>query len=243
MSVNSKIEWTETTWNPVTGCTKISAGCRNCYAEKMAKRLAGRYGYDRKDPFKVTLHPDRLTQPLKWKKRNHIIFVCSMGDLFHDKVPEKYIHDILNIIRSCPRHTFQILTKRAGRMLHLSKKISAWPENVWMGVTVESRACIGRIKKLSQVRASVRFLSCEPLLNDLGNLDLDNIDWVIVGGESGFKSRPMKEEWAVSIRYQCLKASIPYFFKQWGGINKKKAGRMLEGREWSQIPTIPVKKI
>ncbi|MGE0084867.1 MAG: DUF5131 family protein [Desulfococcaceae bacterium] len=236
MSANSKIEWTHSTWNPVTGCTKISKGCMNCYAEKMAKRLAGRYGYPKENPFQVTLHPDRLHQPLHWKGR-HIIFVCSMGDLFHKDVPDAYLSDILDIIRQCPEHTFQILTKRPERMLQLSGKIGKWPENVWTGVTVESSDCKSRIELLREVKSSVRFLSCEPLLNDLGKMDLKKIDWVIVGGESGCRARPMALEWAANLRDQCVEANIPYFFKQWGGIRKKKAGRILEGKEWNQMPS------
>ncbi|MDM8536940.1 phage Gp37/Gp68 family protein [Desulfobacterales bacterium HSG17] len=235
MSPKTKIEWTESTWNPVTGCTKISKGCQNCYAERMSKRLAGRHGYSKDNPFQVTLHPNRLLQPLKWKG-NHIIFVCSMGDIFHKDVPEDYILQVLDIIKKSPNHTFQILTKRAKRMLQISEKIKKWPENVWMGVTVESKSCIKRIDLLNQVKSTVRFLSCEPLLNDLGRLDLKKINWVIVGGESGFKARPMAPKWATNIRDQCLKADIPYFFKQWGGFNKKKAGRHLEGQEWNQMP-------
>lgn len=237
----SKIEWTESTWNPVTGCTKISSGCRNCYAEKMAKRLAGRYGYPKRNPFQVALHPNRLSQPLNWKG-NHIIFVCSMGDIFHKDIPESYIFDILDVIKNTPNHTYQILTKRAEHMLEISKKVGKWPENVWMGVTVESKSCINRIKLLKQVKSSVRFLSCEPLLNDLGLLNLKKINWVIVGGESGFNARPMRSEWATNLRDQCLASDIPYFFKQWGGISKKKSGRTLEGEEWNQMPKIFTQK-
>ncbi|OQY59720.1 MAG: hypothetical protein B6245_05445 [Desulfobacteraceae bacterium 4572_88] len=241
MSSKSKIEWTESTWNPATGCTKISKGCDNCYAERMAKRLVGRHGYSKENPFQVTLHPNRLSQPLKWKG-SHIVFVCSMGDIFHKNVPEDYILQILDVIKKSPNHTFQILTKRAGRMLQVSKKIGKWPDNVWMGVTVESKSCTKRIDRLKQVKSTVRFLSCEPLLNDLGELDLKKINWVIVGGESGFRARLMSPEWATNIRDQCLKAQIPYFFKQWGGVNKKKAGRCLEGKEWNQMPEISTPK-
>lgn len=237
MSPRSKIEWTESTWNPVTGCTKISKGCENCYAERMSKRLAGRYGYSKENPFQVTLHPNRLSQPLKWKG-NHIIFVCSMGDIFHKDVPDDYIFEILDVIKKSPNHTYQILTKRADRMLEISEKIGKWPNNVWTGVTVESKSCIKRIDMLKQVKSTVRFLSCEPLLNDLGSLDLERINWVIVGGESGFKARPMSAKWATNLRDQCLKFDIPYFFKQWGGVSKKKTGRMLEGQEWNQMPNV-----
>ncbi len=241
MGEQSKIEWTEATWNPVTGCSKLSRGCLNCYAERMAKRFAGRYGYPKDNPFQVTLHPDRLPKPLRWTKP-HMIFVCSMGDLFHENVPEYYIFEILNVIRECPSHTFQILTKREERMLEISKKIGHWPENVWIGVTVEGKECMRRIDCLREVNASVRFMSCEPLLENLGKIRLEGLNWVIVGGESGFKARSMSPEWATSIRDQCLRENIPYFFKQWGGRNKKKAGRSLEGREWNQMPTLSASK-
>ncbi len=235
MTGRSKIEWTESTWNPVTGCTKLSAGCQNCYAERMAKRLAGRYGYSKENPFQVTLHRNRLHEPLIWKG-NHLIFVCSMGDLFHKDVPDEYIFDILDVIKKTPHHTYQILTKRAERMVQISEKIGRWPRNVWTGVTVESKDCKSRIDQLKKVRSSVRFLSCEPLIDDLGEVDLKSISWVIVGGESGFRARPMLAKWAISLRDQCLRANVPYFFKQWGGVNKKKAGRSLEGKEWNQLP-------
>ncbi len=236
MAANSGIEWTESTWNPVTGCTKISKGCLNCYAEKMAKRLAGRYGYPKDEPFKVTPHPNRLDQPKFWRG-NHLIFVCSMSDFFHEDVPDTFIYNVLNIIKECPVHTFQILTKRSDRMLQISNKIKRWPDNVWIGVTVESKAYKKRIEHLRKVKAPVKFLSCEPLLEDLGKLELNDIDWVIVGGESGFKARPMEKRWVTNIRDQCIKANIPYFFKQWGGVNKKAAGRSLDGQEWNQMPT------
>ncbi len=238
MAINSAIEWTEATWNPITGCTKFSRGCINCYAKRMARRLAGRYGYPEDDPFRLTLHPSRLSQPLGWKG-NHIIFVCSMSDVFHDDVPSGYIDQILEVIEKCPRHIFQILTKRAERLLEISRQIGEWPENAWIGVTVEANEYKQRIDLLRQIKASIRFLSCEPLLDDLGILNLEKIDWVIVGGESGWNSRPMHSEWAASIRDQCLTRNIPYFFKQWGGSNKKAAGRRLQGKEWSQMPMIP----
>jgi protein gp37 len=237
MAANSSIEWTESTWNPVSGCTKISKGCLNCYAERMSRRLAGRYGYPKDNPFQVTLHPNRLSQPSEWKG-NHIIFVCSMSDLFHKNVPDGYISEILDVMKKFPRHTFQILSKRAGRMLQFSKKIGCWPDNVWVGVTVESKAYKKRIDLLREIKAPIRFLSCEPLLEDLGELDLNKINWVIVGGESGFNSRVMEQKWATHIRDQCLNKSIPYFFKQWGGISKKISGRSLDGREWNQMPQI-----
>lgn len=241
MGQKSKIEWTEATWNPVTGCSKLSRGCLNCYAERLAKRFAGRYGYPKENPFEVTLHPNRLSKPLKWGKP-HMIFVCSMGDLFHKNVPEDYISEILDVIKKCPNHTFQILTKREKRMLEISKKIGCWPDNVWLGVTVEDRECIRRIDYLKKVDVSVRFMSCEPLLENLGKIKLEGINWVIVGGESGFKARLMAPEWAISIRDQCSKEKVPYFFKQWGGANKKKTGRILEGEEWNEMPEVSANK-
>lgn len=231
----SKIEWTESTWNPVTGCTKISKGCLNCYAERMSKRLAGRCGYPKDNPFAVTLHPDRLSQPSKWKKP-HIIFVCSMSDLFHEDVPDSCIFDVLNVIKNSSHHTFQILTKRPERMVQFTQKAGPLPDNLWLGVTVESEEYKSRIDLLSQIEASVRFLSCEPLLSDLGELNLEKIDWVIVGGESGPKARSMNSEWVIDIRNKCIAKNIPFFFKQWGGVRKKDKGRLLEGREWNEMP-------
>lgn len=232
----SKIEWTETTWNPVTGCTKISKGCLNCYAERMSKRLAGKFGYPKDNPFQVTLHPNRLFQPSKWKG-NRMIFVCSMSDLFHDDIPDSYISEVLNVVKMCPQHTFQILTKRAERMLEISKRFSHLPDNLWLGVTVESVEYKNRIGLLSEIEARIRFLSCEPLLSDLVKLNLERINWVIVGGESGFKSRAMNPEWVINIRNQCINKEIPFFFKQWGGVNKKASGRLLEGVTWDEMPT------
>lgn len=243
--MTTKIEWVQNpdgtlgkTWNPVTGCTKISLGCLHCYAERMAKRLAGRHGYPKDNPFRVTLHPDRLEHPLKWKKPL-MIFLCSMSDYFHEDVREDYIFQVLNIIKKCPQHTFQILTKRSDRMLNISKKIKQWPANAWLGVTVEAKKYKVRIDHLKQVNASIKFLSCEPLLADLEEIDLYGIDWVIVGGESGPKSRPMHPEWATNLRDQCIMKGVPYFFKQWGGKNKKANGRTLEGKEWCQMPIVP----
>lgn len=242
--MSTKIEWVQNldgtkgkTWNPITGCTKISPGCQHCYAERMAMRLAGRHGYPLKDPFSVTLHPDRIEQPLRWKKPL-TIFVCSMSDYFHEDVPKSFIFNIIEIIEKCPQHIFQILTKRVNRMLEISEEIGYWPDNVWMGATVESKEYEERVESLRKINASIKFLSFEPLLSDLGDLDLDGINWVIVGGESGPKARSMKSEWAINIRDQCLEKNIPYFFKQWGGINKKFNGRKLEGIEWNQMPSL-----
>jgi len=240
--VTTKIEWVLNsdgtlgkTWNPITGCTKISAGCKNCYAERMSKRLAGRYGYPSKNPFQITLHRNRLEQPVSWRKPL-MIFLCSMSDFFHEDVPLDYNLDIIRIINKCTHHTFQILTKRSDRILKISQKIKRWPDNAWLGVTVETKDCKKRITHLKQVDCAIKFLSCEPLLEDLGELDLNGIDWVIVGGESGPGARPMHLKWATNLRDQCVSMGVPYFFKQWGGKNKKASGRILEGKEWSQIP-------
>ena len=242
--MSTKIEWVTNldgskgkTWNPITGCSKISRGCKYCYAERMAKRLAGRHGYPKDEPFKVTFHPKRLFQPLEWKKPL-MIFLCSMSDFFHNDVPDDYIFQVLDTIKKSPHHTFQILTKRSNRMLEISKKIKQWPSNVWLGITVEAKEYKQRINHLKSTNAPVRFLSCEPLLDDLGHLNLEKIDWVIVGGESGPGSRVMRRDWVISIRDRCVEKGVPYFFKQWGGINKKKAGRKLEGKEWNQMPKI-----
>ena len=231
---NSRIEWTKSTWNPVTGCTKISEGCANCYAERMAKRLHAMGQANYANGFNVTMHPHVLERPLKWKKPQ-MIFVNSMSDLFHDDVPLEFIQQIFDVMTRASRHTFQILTKRSERLADLAPLLD-WPENVWMGVTVENATCAGRIDDLRRVSASTRFLSLEPLLGPLPNLDLEGIDWVIVGGESGPGARPMAEAWATNLRDQCLHARVPFFFKQWGGKNKKKAGRILDGQTWDQMP-------
>lgn len=231
---NSKIEWTESTWNPVTGCTKISAGCTNCYAARMAKRLKAMGQANYVNGFEVTLHPHALENPLKWKKPQ-TIFVNSMSDLFHDEVPLEFIQRIFAVMRRASWHTFQILTKRAERLAELAVLID-WPSNVWMGVTVENSACVDRIDHLRTVPAAVRFLSIEPLLSSIPDMDLREIDWVIVGGESGPSSRPMEKAWVTDIRQQCHEASVPFFFKQWGGVNKKKAGRLLDGHTYDGMP-------
>ena len=235
MARKTDIEWTEATWNPVTGCTRISKGCLNCYAERMAKRLAGRYGYDKKDPFKVTLHPNRLAQPMGWRKKN-TIFVCSMGDLFHEDVPDDYIVQVFDVMRACAHHTFQVLTKRSERLSQIDLIIGDWPENIWAGVTIESSEYKARIDHLRKVPAKVRYLSCEPLLVDLGPLSLNGIDWVIAGGESGWGARKMSRAWIADIRDQCVAQNTPFFFKQWGGAKKKLNGRVLDGKKWNQYP-------
>lgn len=231
---SSKIEWTESTWNPLTGCSKVSPGCKYCYAERIAKRLQA-IGLDKyRNGFKLTLHCDVLEEPLKWV-RPQMIFVNSMSDLFHQDVPFEFIQQTFAVMRQAYWHTFQVLTKRAERLLELSPSLD-WPENVWMGVSVESSEYVYRIHLLRKTGARTKFLSCEPLLGPLPHLPLEGIHWVIVGGESGPNARPMQREWVIDIRNQCQRAGVPFFFKQWGGINKKKSGRELEGRTWDSLP-------
>ncbi|OGI00818.1 MAG: hypothetical protein A2Y25_05710 [Candidatus Melainabacteria bacterium GWF2_37_15] len=234
MSQKSKIEWTESTWNPVTGCTKISEGCINCYAEKMALRLQSMRQEKYRDGFNLTLHPNELEKPLHWKK-SQIIFVCSMSDLFHKDVPTNYIIKTFEIMNKAHWHTFQVLTKRSDRLLDFIDKVN-WTSNIWLGVTVESQKYTTRINDLIKTPASVKFLSIEPMIGEINQLFLDGIDWVIVGGESGINARYLDPSWVISIKNQCIKANTPFFFKQWGGVNKKKNGRLLEGRLWSQQP-------
>jgi len=234
MSTNSAIEWTDTTWNPVTGCTKISVGCKNCYAERMTNRLKAMGQAHYLQGFKVRTHEKSLSLPLSWKKPR-TIFVNSMSDLFHEDVPESFISKVFDIMKDRPQHIFQVLTKRSKNMLKISHNLF-WPENVWMGVTVENSDYMERIDDLRATPAKVKFLSLEPLLGPISNLDLTNIDWVIVGGESGPRARPISPEWVRDIRDQCLAANVPFFFKQWGGVNKKKAGRILDGQIWDQMP-------
>jgi protein gp37 len=234
MAAKSHIEWTEMTWNPVTGCSKISAGCKFCYAERMAKRLKA-IGVERyRNGFKVTLQPDLLELPLHWREPR-IVFVNSMSDLFHEKVPDDYIKEVFTIMGRCPQHTFQILTKRSGRLLEIAKDLS-WASNIWMGVSVEDEHVKHRISDLRQVPANVRFLSLEPLIGPLNRLPLDGIHWVIVGGESGPGARSMKREWVVSIFRQCREACVPFFFKQWGGVRKDLTGRSLHGKTYNEMP-------
>lgn len=230
----SSIEWTEATWNPVTGCNKISPGCKFCYAARMATRLHA-MGLDKyRNGFELTLQPQDLELPLRWKKPQ-TIFVNSMSDLFHVDVPLSYIQEVFQVMRQADWHRFQVLTKRAERLQELAPHID-WPQNVWMGVSVESQKYVERIDRLRTTGANVRFLSLEPLLAPLPSLNLDGIDWVIVGGESGPGARPINSAWVTDIRDQCLRAGVPFFFKQWGGVRKKTAGRELEGRTWSQMP-------
>jgi protein gp37 len=236
MATVSTIEWTEMTWNPVTGCIKISQGCKHCYAERMAKRLkamgATRYG----DGFKPTLHDDLIDAPRKWR-RPRLIFVNSMSDLFQDAVPDAFIQRVFETMRDCPQHTFQILTKRSDRLRQLGASLP-WSPNIWMGVSVENACVKGRIADLGAVPAHVRFLSCEPLIGPLDNLDLDRIHWVIVGGESGPRARTMQPAWVESIQRQCVRKGVAFFFKQWGGVRKKSTGRNLHGRTYDEMPRV-----
>jgi len=234
MAANSKIEWTECTWNPVTGCTKISAGCRNCHAERMARRLQAMGQPNYRNGFRVTLHPHMLELPLRWKQPR-TIFVNLMSDLFHKDVPFDFIARVFDVMCRAPQHRFQILTKRAERLEALSARLS-WPDNVWVGVTVENSECAFRIQHLRQTDAAIKFISFEPLLGPISDISLEGIDWVIVGGESGPGARPMRREWGTNVRDRCLAARIPFFFKQWGGVNKKRNGRSLENKTWSQTP-------
>ena len=236
MSTKTKIEWTEMTWNPVTGCRKISLGCMNCYAERMANRLRLMGAVRYKNGFDITLHEDLTEMPLRWKKPQ-IVFVNSMSDLFLEGIPERFIKKIFDVMHMAHWHTFQVLTKRAERLRELSGSLP-WSPNVWMGVTVENRDYTSRIDVLRQTDAQIKFLSIEPLLGPIPDLDLEGIDWVIVGGESGPGARPMDPAWVTDIRDQCRKAGVPFFFKQWGGVNKKKAGRELDGRTWSEMPLV-----
>lgn len=232
----SAIEWTESTWNPVTGCNKISPGCKNCYAERMANRLQAMGTFNYRNGFKLTLQPQMLEAPLKWKQPQ-LIFVNSMSDLFHEKVPLEYIQSVFDVIRKAHWHQFQILTKRAERLLELDPEID-WPANAWMGVSVESQEYAFRIDYLRKTHAKIKFLSLEPLLGPLTDLNLKGINWTIVGGESGPGARPMKEEWVIEIKDQCLNAGVPFFFKQWGGVFKKRSGRTLNGRTWDELPRL-----
>lgn len=232
----TKIEWTEVSWNPLTGCTKISPGCEHCYAEVMAKRLQAMNSPNYKNGFKLTLHPHALATPSTWKNPR-LVFVNSMSDLFHKDVPISFIKQVFFVIKSTPQHTYQVLTKRSTRLREIASQLD-WPKNLWMGVSIENNNYCYRVKNLEKVPAAVRFLSLEPLLGPLPDLDLAKVDWVIVGGESGPKARPIKEEWVLEIRNQCVQSDVPFFFKQWGGRNKKKAGRQLEGMVWDQSPPV-----
>lgn len=236
MGQKSAIEWTGSTWNPVTGCVKISPGCMHCYAERMAKRLQAMGQPNYVNGFNLAMHEHALELPLKWKKPQ-TIFVNSMSDLFLKEVPFPFIRKVFDVMNSANWHTYQVLTKRADRLLELSRELP-WAANMWMGVTVENGDYVQRIDCLRKTQAYVKFLSIEPLLGPLGTINLDGIDWVIVGGESGPGARPMDPSWVIDIRNQCRTASVPFFFKQWGGVRKKQAGRMLEGKTWDEMPII-----
>lgn len=233
----SKIEWTEATWNPVTGCTKVSPGCTYCYAERLSLRLKSMGQPNYKNGFQISLHPHTIEYPLKWKK-SKLIFVNSMSDLFHEDIPEEFIIKIFDVMKRAHWHTFQILTKRSLRLAEIAKRLF-WPPNIWMGVSIENSDYKYRIEHLLQTPSKVKFLSLEPLLGPLGPTSFNGIDWVIVGGESGPNARKMEKEWVIDIHEQCKTQSIPFFFKQWGGKNKKKSGRLLEGRTWDSLPKQP----
>ena len=234
MAAQSRIEWTESTWNPVTGCTKISPGCKHCYAERMARRLQAMGQPNYSNGFNPTIHERTLDLPLSWKKPQRI-FVNSMSDLFHKDIPDEFILKIFDVMKRAHWHLFQVLTKRSERLLELNPRLQ-WADNIWMGVTVENQDCAFRIEHLRRTDALTKFLSMEPLLGPVNNLDLSNIDWVIVGGESGPGARPMNKSWVIDIRNQCQHSNAHFFFKQWGGTNRKKTGRLLEGRTWDDMP-------
>jgi len=234
MALNSKIEWTQSTWNPITGCTKISEGCENCYASRMALRLKRMGNAKYANGFQLTMHEDCLDDPYKWKKPNRI-FVNSMSDLFHAEIPLEYIKKVFDVMNKNRHHIFQVLTKRAERLESISRDLN-WSDNIWLGVTVENANNKNRIEHLQNTPAKIKFISFEPLIGDVGALNLASINWAIVGGESGWHSRPVKEEWIVNIKKQCEEQDALFYFKQWGGTNKKKAGRMLLGQTWDDMP-------
>jgi protein gp37 len=232
----SSIEWTEMTWNPTTGCTKISTGCKFCYAEIMSKRLHAMGIEKYKDNFEVRTHEESLSIPYTWK-HSKVVFVNSMSDLFHRDIPLDFIKKVFEVMNENPQHVFQVLTKRAERLYEIHKELK-WSHNIWMGVSIENEGVMNRIDYLRATRAKVKFLSCEPLLGPLSNLNLTGIDWVIVGGESGHKPRPMNTDWVLDIQQQCKDSDVAFFFKQWGGKNKKESGRLLNGRTYDEMPEI-----
>lgn len=232
----TKIEWTESTWNPTTGCTKISTGCLNCYAERMSKRLKAMDISKYSNGFDLTIHEDCLTEPYTWKKPK-IVFVNSMSDLFHENIPFEFIKKVFDVMNDNEQHIFQVLTKRSELLMKYNNQLK-WTNNIWMGVTVENERAKDRINSLRKTNAAIKFLSCEPLISNLGLLELENINWVIVGGESGPKARPIKEDWVLGIYNQCRNQRIPFFFKQWGGVNKKKNGNELLGEVYQEMPEI-----
>ncbi len=234
MGIKSDIEWTESTWNPLTGCSKVSPGCQHCYAERLAKRLQAMGQPNYANGFRLTLHEDVLRLPLVWKKPQ-MVFVNSMSDLFHQDVPTEFIQRVFDVMRRADWHEFQLLTKRSRRLLQMDRQLN-WPPNVWMGVSVENQDYASRIADLLGTGAKTKFVSFEPLLGPVGDCALQGIDWVIAGGESGPGARPLDAHWVAQIRNLCQEAGIPFFFKQWGGTNKKKAGRLLDGRTWDEMP-------
>jgi protein gp37 len=236
MATNSKIEWTDATWNPVRGCTKISPGCKHCYAERFAERFRGVQGHPFEQGFDLRLVPEKVKEPLHWKRPQRI-FVNSMSDLFHDDVPLPYIQRVFAVMNQADWHKYQVLTKRAERLEEVSSQLP-WAPHIWMGVSVESTDYLWRIDHLRKTKAHIKFLSIEPLLGPLGKISLRGVDWVIVGGESGPGARPMEASWVKDIKDQCLRAGVAFFFKQWGGVQKKRHGRELEGRTWDEMPEL-----
>ena len=234
MATLSKIEWTETTWNPVTGCTKISYGCKHCYAERMSKRLQAMGMEKYRRGFEVVVHDSVLQEPLKWKNPS-LVFVNSMSDLFHKAVPTEFVQSVFGVMNQASQHTFQVLTKRPGRVKQIDARLD-WAPNIWLGTSIESERWRDRLDRLKSTGARTKFLSLEPLLGPLPDLDLAGIDWVIVGGESGPGARPMDAEWVREIRDNCVDSNVPFFFKQWGGVFKKRTGRTLDGRTWDEMP-------
>jgi len=237
MSDRSAIEWTEATWNPVTGCDEVSPGCAHCYAKTFAERFRGVPGHPYEQGFDLRVWPERLEQPLKWK-RPRVIFVNSMSDVFHERIPDDYVREIFAVMEAADWHTFQVLTKRHERMAELAPTLP-WPRNVWMGVSIENRRFVHRANYLREVDAAVRFISAEPLLGPLEGLDLEDIHWLIAGGESGPRHRPMRIEWVRELRDRSLEEDLAFFFKQWGGRHPKSGGRVLDGRTWDEIPEVP----
>jgi protein gp37 len=239
MSLDSAIEWTDATWNPVRGCTKISDGCKHCYAETFAERFRGVNGHPYEQGFDLRLVPEKLAEPLRWRNPK-MIFVNSMSDLFHENVPDEYIEAVAKVMVAAKWHTYQVLTKRSDRLrerLNSSLRFAALQKHIWWGVSVENKKFgLPRIDNLQKTHAAIRFLSVEPLLEDLGEFNLNGIDWVIVGGESGHGARPMKKEWVISVRNECKREGVPFFFKQWGGVRKKAAGRKLDGKHYDEFP-------
>ena len=231
----SRIEWTETTWNPVTGCTKVSAGCKHCYAERMSRRLRLMGLEKYRNEFEVTTHEGTLLDPFGWRKAR-LVFVNSMSDIFHEAVPDRVVESVFDVMNRTSRHTYQVLTKRPERAVRLGRRLD-WTPNIWLGASVETERWLERATALRQSGASVKFLSLEPLLGPLPTLDLHGIDWVIVGGESGPGARPMEAGWVRAIRDRCVEGAVPCFFKQWGGVNKKRTGRTLDGRAWDELPS------